>query len=140
MAGSLYQVLNNHDTFTIDKRPNDPPRAFSLEFTLELSSNFRLSDTKFQTRLVEQRYCENDILVRCIREYRELSSSTRSLAAEATLRDRLAARWMLGLSINGMEASALDISGRVSVYIYKCIYIYSIYNTRVDISKVYDTG
>jgi len=62
MAWSFYQVLNNHDTFIIDNRPNDPPRAFSLEFTLELSSNFRLSDTKFQTRLVEQRYCENDIL------------------------------------------------------------------------------
>lgn len=56
-------VLNNHDTFTIDNRPIDPPRAFLRE--LELSSNFRLSDTEFQTRLVEQGYCENDILSRC---------------------------------------------------------------------------
>jgi len=93
--------------FTID--------TFSREFALEFSSNFRLSDTEFQTRFAEQGYCENDILSRCIREYRELSNSTRSLAVEAIWRDRSAARWMLGLSINGMGASALDISGRVSI-------------------------
>lgn len=81
-------------------------------FSAKSSSNFRLSDTEFQTRLAEQRVCENDILAVCVFEYRELSRiDAFSLAAtEASNQPCVTDRhWMLGLSINGVEARAFLI-------------------------------
>lgn len=76
----------------------------------KVSSNFRLSDTEFRTRNFRHGWQSsgNDILALCAFEYRELSRAVFIGWGQATLRDR-SVRWMLGLSINEMEARAFLI-------------------------------
>lgn len=104
----LARSLNNRDTFTIDNRLSDS-RAFSRELTLELSSNFRLSDTVRRAGVLRKRYS--------LALYSRVSRAVK-LDTFIGCWSNLAwptACWMLGLSIYEMEVSALDISGRVSI-------------------------
>lgn len=52
-----------------------------VKFFAKSRSNFRLSDAKFQTRLAEQRACENDILALSVYSNIESCQEPRSLAA-----------------------------------------------------------